>query len=84
MGIRYKQGYSADVEGFFVFENTRIRLAKTNGQTFVVAEPCELSPGTEGDLVIIVDGEESSRRVAIDDGVVLGQTTIGYRVAAPF
>jgi hypothetical protein len=84
MGIHHKHGYSADVKGFFVCEHARIRLAKTNGCTFVVADPCELSPGTEGDLVIVVDGNTSSRRVVIDDGIMLGQKMVGYRVAAPF
>jgi hypothetical protein len=84
MGIHHEHGYSAEVEGFFVVGSTRIRLAKTNGCTFVVAEPCELSPGTEGDLLVIVDGSKSSRRVVIDGGVALGQRLVGYRVAAPF
>jgi len=84
MGIHHEHGYSAEVEGFFICEHARIKLAKTNGRTFTVAEPCEFVPGTQGDLMTIVDGKKSSRRVIIDDGVVLGQTMVGYRVAAPF
>ncbi len=56
MGIRHEYGYSADVEGFFVTDSKRFRLAKTNDATLVLAEPCELPPGIEGELLIIVDG----------------------------
>jgi hypothetical protein len=84
MGIRYKDGYSADVEGFFVVGHQRIRLAKTNGCTFSLAESdSEIPPRTEGDLVVIVDGNVSSRRVEIE-GVIRGQTIVRYKVSAPF
>ena len=84
MGTFHKDGYSADVAGFFVFGGERFRLAKTNGRRFVVADPCELSPGAEGDLITIVDGIEDSRRVVLPEGVCRGQTIVEYVVAAPF
>ncbi|HUY91539.1 MAG TPA: hypothetical protein VMV10_22555 [Pirellulales bacterium] len=84
MGIHHEYGYSADVEGFFVIRGNRVRLAKTNGRTFVLAEPCELPPGSEGDLLTIVDGKANSRRVLIPEGVCQGQTIVKYVVAAPF
>lgn len=51
---------------------------------FAVAEPCEFSPETEGELLTIVDGVEDSRRVVLPDGVRQGQTIVKYVVAAPF
>ena len=84
MGIHHADGYSADVEGFFVVDQLRIRLAKTNGCTFALAEHCVLSPGTEGDLLLIVDGKSSSRRVEVTDGIMPGQTVVRYRPAVPF
>jgi hypothetical protein len=84
MGTHHKDGYSADVEGFFVVNQRRIHLAKTNGCTFVLAEPCEFPPGTEGDLLVIVDGKSSSRRIEVTDGIVPGQTVVRYRVTVPF
>lgn len=85
MGTHHEDGYSADVEGFLVVGgNTRIRLAKTNGCTVVLAEPCELAPRTEADLLVIVDGRANSRRVILPNGVVQGQTMVPYLVAAPF
>jgi hypothetical protein len=85
MGVHHEDGYSASVEGYFVIGERRIRLAKTNGGTFVLAEPLEeLGPGTAGELVVIVDGEENVRSVAVVDGIIAGQTTVGYKVIAPF
>ena len=84
MGSHHEHGYSADVEGFFVCRGTRIRLAKTNGCSFVLAETCELSPGTVGELLLIVDGRADSRLVTLPDGIAMGQTLVRYDVAAPF
>jgi hypothetical protein len=77
-------GYSAHVEGFFVVGSNRFRVAKSNGERFCLAEPCELPPGTEGDLVVIVDGSASSRRIVIKDGIIQGQISVGYDVVVPF
>jgi len=84
MGVHHEDGYSASVEGYFDLGTKRIRLAKTNGCTFVLAELCELAPGTTGQLVVIVDGEKNSRLVSIAEGVMPGQTIVGYEVVAPF
>lgn len=59
-------------------------MAKTNGVTFVLAEPCELPPATEGELVIVVDGVSDSKRIVLPYGVALGQTSVRYDVVAPF
>jgi hypothetical protein len=84
MGIHRNNGYSATVEGFFVVDGARIRLAKTNDHTFVVAESCELVPGTTGQLLVIVDGNQDSKLVTLPDGVLRGQTLVNYKIAAPF
>jgi hypothetical protein len=84
MGMQRENGYSATVEGFFVLNGKRLRVAKTNGRTLVLAEPSEFAPGTAGELLIIVDGHEDSRRVMLPDGAVGGQTLINYEVVAPF
>jgi hypothetical protein len=84
MGIHHEDGYSASVEGFFVIEQQRIRLAKTNGCTFVVAQPCQVPAGTEGEMLVIVDGNEHSRRVRLPDGIIAGQTLVKYEVSVPF
>lgn len=85
MGItRENGGYSAHVEGFLVLDGRRIRVAKTNGETITLAEACELPPGTEGDLLIIIDGDADSKRIELPDGVALGQRAVRYQHAVPF
>ena len=84
MGRQYEDGYSADVEGFLVVGSSRFRLAKTNGCTLVLAESCELAPGTAGEIVLVIDGNASSRLVVLPDGVPKGQNVASYTVTAPF
>ena len=84
MGTHHKDGYSAEVQGFFVVGQDHLRLAKTNGCAFALAESRQLLAGTEGDLLVIVDGVKSSRRVAVVEDVPLGQSTVKYAVTAPF
>jgi len=84
MGVYHEDGYSAAVEGFLVVHGARIRLAKTNGETFTLAESCELAPGTTGELLIVVDGKISARLVTLPGGVSEGQALVSYTVAAPF
>jgi hypothetical protein len=85
MGItRQDGGYSATVEGFFVFAGQRFRLAKTNGATFTLVEPCELPPGTEGELLVIIDGKPDSKRIALPRGALADENIVGYQVVAPF
>jgi hypothetical protein len=84
MGTYHKDGYSAYVEGFFVVDGRRFRVAKSDHRRFVLCESCTVPPGTEGDMVVIVDGSASSRRVTIPAGIQEGQTTVDYIVACPF
>ncbi len=84
MGIHRENGYSACIEGFLLVAGARYRLAKTNGIDFVLAEPCELAPGTNGELLIIVDGDCDSKQITLPDGVLRGQTRVRYEGAVPF
>jgi hypothetical protein len=82
MGIHHKDGYSADVEGYFVVGSSRYRVAKTNAQTFVLADLCELPPGACGELLIIVDGSASSDSIDLPDGICHGQRVVPYKVSS--
>ena len=84
MGFHRQDGYSASVSGFLLVGSQRIRLAKTNGCTFVVAESCELAPGTFGELLITVDGQSDRLSVQLPEGVSDGQTAVKYSVVSPF
>ena len=78
MGVHHQDGYSAAVEGFLVVGLDRFRLAKSNGQSFALAEPCDLQPGTEAELLVLIDGNATTRRVILPDGVVHGQVVVKY------
>ena len=78
MGTQYRPGYSATVEGFLVVGDERFRLGKTNDRTLTLADPCELAPGTIAEILIIVDGDPSSRMVEIPGGIFAGQCVVEY------
>lgn len=84
MGIQRENGYSASVEAFLIVGEQHIRLAKTGPDKIVLVEPRELPPGTEGGLVIIVDGHRDSRAVVLDEGASREQREVRYSVAVPF
>jgi hypothetical protein len=84
MGITRENGYSASVEAYLLVGGSRIEIAKTADGELVVAEPCELPPGCEAELVVIVDGQRYSRAIVSDDGIAHGATEARYSEAAPF
>ncbi len=86
MGIARTNGYSATVEGYLIVGDGRYRLAKTNGVRLVLSQPCadEFPPGTDGELVIIVDGDRGSKRITLPDGVVCGEHQARYEAFVPF
>ena len=84
MGIQRENGYSATVEAFLIVGDQHIRLAKTGPEKVVLVEPCELAPGTEGQLVMIVDGYREARTVVLDEGADGERREVRYSVAVPF
>jgi hypothetical protein len=83
MGIQRENGYSASVEAFLVLGEQHISVAKTGRDTVTLVEPCDLPPGTEGELVMIVDGHRESRAVVLDDGANRERREVRYSVAVP-
>jgi len=84
MGISHKDGYSATVEAFLLIGDQRLKVAKIGRDTLTFSQPCELPPGAEGTLSVKIDGDETTRLVALDDGVFLGSESARYSTAAPF
>jgi hypothetical protein len=84
MGIQRENGYSASVEAFLIVADQHIRLAKTGPEKIVLVEPCELPPGTTGELEIIVDGHRDSRSVVLDEGATSGGREVRHSVAVPY
>ena len=78
MGVHHQDGFSAAVEGFLVVGGDRFRLAKSNGQSFALAEPCDLQPGSEAELLIVIEGNATTRRVMLPEGIVHGQVVVKY------
>ncbi|MBA4106501.1 MAG: hypothetical protein C0485_12150 [Pirellula sp.] len=84
MGISHNDGYSATVEAFLLIGDQRLKLAKVGRDRLTFSHPCELPPGAEGTLTIKIDGDESTRLVALDDGAFTGSDSVRYSTAAPF
>ncbi len=84
MGIYREGGYSASVEAYLLVGDNRYPIAKTGHDEVVVAEACELPPGCEAKLVVIVDGQKSSRAIVLDDGIRRGSLNARYSEAVPF
>ena len=84
MGIQRENGYSATVQAFLSVGDLMIRLAKTGRSSLTFADLCELPPGTEGQLVVCVDGHEDTRGICILDGLAYGQRVAAYSVTTPF
>jgi hypothetical protein len=84
MGIHREGGYSASIEAYLRVGEQRISVAKTGHDEVVVAEPCELPPGCEAELVVIVDGTKYSRTIVLDGGIARGESSARYSEAVPF
>lgn len=84
MGRYHDDGYSAEVAAYFVVSDQKLRLAKTNGRTFVFSAGCNLAPGTSGQLVVTLDGQEHSTLVVLPEGAAEDQANVKYEVLAPF
>ena len=60
--------------------NGRILDVGQVGHKFLIlTEPCELPPGTEGELVVTVDGKETERRVILYDGARTDSGVVGFQ-----
>jgi hypothetical protein len=84
MGIQHSDGYSASVEAHLVVGGQQFSVSKVGRDSFTLAESCDLPLGTEGELVIIIDGHRNSRMVVLDEGATRKGHKVRYSVAAPF
>ena len=84
MGVSHNDGYSATVEAFLLIGEQRLKVAKVGRDLLTFSHSCELPPGAEGTLTIKIDGDESTRLIALDDGAFAGSDSVRYSTAAPF
>jgi len=61
-----------------------VQIAKLNREYLTLAEACELAPGTESQLNVVIDEKKSTQMVLLNDGVVESQRRVRYSVLAPF
>jgi len=78
MGIRWKDGYSAQVEIYLLVGEDKLPVAQVGPGWFILQEPCAIVPETEAELVIVVDGEETHRHVFIHEGSIVENKEVSY------
>jgi hypothetical protein len=79
MGNRWNDGgYSSDVAGCLRVGERSFRIAQTGPNSFILRDPCELPPGTEGTIVISVDGDEREIHAFLQNGVAIGCSEVQY------
>ena len=82
MGFYSGGCYSATIEAYLLVGDVRYPIAKTSHVDVVVAEPCELPPGCKAELVMIVDGDKSSRAIILYEGATRDSLSAPYFEAA--
>ena len=71
-------GYSAEVEVYLKVDDKKLRIARIGPSSFCLREPCEYPPGTEGTIVIKVDGREREVHAFLQNGIVNGLPEVQY------
>jgi hypothetical protein len=79
MGRHWEDGgYSAEVEIHLRVGDRVLRIAQIGPDSFILRDACELPPGTEGTIVMKVDGREKEYHAFLQNGVVKGVEEVAY------
>jgi hypothetical protein len=79
MGQHWKDGgYSSEVEIYLQIADKSLRIAQIGPNSFILRDHCEFPPGTEGTIVIKVDGRERKVHAFLQDGVMMGVEEVAY------
>lgn len=79
MGKRWSDGgYSSEVECHIQVADKALRIAQIGPKSFILRDGCELPPGTEGTIVITVDGDERKIHAFLQNGVARGVNEVEY------
>lgn len=65
-------GYSADVRMSLEIEGRHLAVAQVGPDFIILAGAGEMPPST-GDLVVVIDGNERRRTLALPDGIRAGR-----------
>jgi hypothetical protein len=79
MGQHWKDGgYSSDVSIQLRVADKALRIAQIGPKSFILRDTCEFPPGTEGTIVITVDGDERKIHAFLQNGVTNGTREVQY------
>ncbi|HUE70155.1 MAG TPA: hypothetical protein VMP01_04630 [Pirellulaceae bacterium] len=79
MIARQPRDHSATVDLRLRVNGRILDVGQVGHKFLILAEPCELPPGTEGELIVTVDGKETVQRVILHDGARSDSAMVGFR-----
>jgi hypothetical protein len=69
MPITEQQGYSAKVDIRLHVNGLSLDVAQVSHRFLILREPCEVQPGTDGKIVVTIDGHEQVYAVIFHEGI---------------
>jgi hypothetical protein len=78
MGIQWRDGYSARVEGHLQLNGERLRIAQIGPTSFILRESHAIAPGTPARIVIKVDDRQEERDVVLHRGATMDAREVEY------
>ncbi|HZN34637.1 MAG TPA: hypothetical protein VFB80_12505 [Pirellulaceae bacterium] len=75
-------GYSAHVEMFLILNGQQFDLGQIGPEHCIVRNPAEVPP-SPGEIVLIVDGNETRLQVYLPHGISSSSRKVAYRPASP-
>ena len=79
MIVRQPYDYSATVDLRLRINGRILDVGQVGHKFLILAESYEVPPGTEGELIVIVDGEESVHRVNLPEGIKSYSQLVSFR-----
>lgn len=79
MGHQWNDGgYSSEVDAYVLLGDKKLQIAQIGPKSFILRDHCDISPGTEGTIVISVDGRERKIHAILQNGAVNGFQEVQY------
>lgn len=69
MPITERQGYSAKVDIRLYVNGLDLDVAQVSHRFLILREPCEVLPGTDGRVVVTIDGHQQVYPVFFHEGI---------------
>jgi hypothetical protein len=68
MGNAWQDGYSAHVDLYLLIDGEQIGVSQVGPGWFILQDDRHLPPGSEGELVVAIDGSEKRQHVFLHHG----------------